>query len=142
MRILIAILAILAGLLSESAAGAEIRFFPLSTSGTGVWTDDLPHILISGEITRADADRIKSLMPLLKNAEGKALTPVVLLDSTGGDVLEAIRIGAFLREEQAWTVVEKDASCASACVLILAAGVHRDVYGGARLGLHRPSFPS
>lgn len=60
------------------------------------------------------------------------------LDSPGGDILEAMAIGRFIRETATGTVVRKD--CESACVLILIAGVRQNVTEKSAVGLHRPYF--
>lgn len=60
------------------------------------------------------------------------------LDSPGGDLLEAMRIGQFIRETATGTVVAKE--CSSACVFILVAGTSRTALDGALIGLHRPIF--
>lgn len=61
---------------------------------------------------------------------------VVWLDSLGGDVGTAIKIGRFFRSKNAMTVVPDSAVCASACVLALLGGVERSVIGS--VGIHRP----
>ena len=59
------------------------------------------------------------------------------LDSEGGDVYAALRIGRMLRKARAWTHVLKGSKCISACVFLLAGSVRRDVDGGV-VGIHRP----
>lgn len=61
---------------------------------------------------------------------------VLELDSPGGDIKEALKLANSLAEESIITTVEPDAQCASACVVVLAGGVGRLVYG--RVGIHRP----
>jgi hypothetical protein len=60
----------------------------------------------------------------------------VWLDSGGGDVEAAIAAGKIARRFSAHTFVLKNASCASACVLIFVGGVFRQGIG--KIGLHRP----
>jgi hypothetical protein len=64
----------------------------------------------------------------------------VELDSVGGDISEAEAIGRTIRAHFLYTFVGDGKVCASACVLILAAGVDRVVLPGARIGVHRPYF--
>jgi hypothetical protein len=54
---------------------------------------------------------------------------MVKLDSLGGDVAEAMKIGKLLRARQVATFVTTDAVCASSCVLVLAGGVKRIAFG-------------
>ncbi|HET9694309.1 MAG TPA: hypothetical protein VFP48_07980 [Steroidobacteraceae bacterium] len=60
---------------------------------------------------------------------------VLDLDSTGGQVEDAIRTGDFIAESH-WTIWVREGSvCHSACVLILGAGDTRMIAG--RVGIHR-----
>ena len=72
---------------------------------------------------------------------------VVLLDSPGGELAEAIELGRKIAEYGFATVVGPEAECLSACVLALAGGSYLSgapanivVYSGARVGLHQPQF--
>lgn len=57
------------------------------------------------------------------------------IDSSGGQVEDAIRAGDVIAESN-WTIrVRKEAACHSACVLILAAGDDRQIEGP--VGIHR-----
>ena len=60
------------------------------------------------------------------------------IDSSGGDVQAAMRMGRVLRRLNALVVVSGRAQCFSACVIILASGVERWPWG--RVGIHRPYF--
>lgn len=62
------------------------------------------------------------------------------LNSEGGNVENAIRIGRMLRDLNAWTVVNGIHKCSSSCVFLLVGGVDRNVWG--RVGVHRPYFES
>lgn len=92
-------------------------------------------ILISGEIKRSD---VGSLDVALKKADSKL--PLIFLDSPGGEVLAAMDMGRMIRSKKAMTHVVAPASCSSACVFLLAAGVSRLVWN-AKVGIHRPMFP-
>ena len=62
------------------------------------------------------------------------------LNSKGGDLTEAMKIGYIVREYQSQTLVSYKSECHSSCVFILAAGVNRTVIG--KVGIHRPYFDS
>lgn len=60
---------------------------------------------------------------------------VLDIDSTGGQVEDAIRAGDFIAESR-WTIwVREGSQCHSACVFILSAGDTRRIAG--RVGIHR-----
>ena len=67
---------------------------------------------------------------------GDKLVRSIVLDSRGGDVLEAMDIGERIRLKNADTTVGPDGKCASACALIWAAGTHRSIADGGRVGFH------
>ena len=62
----------------------------------------------------------------------------VELNSPGGSVDAAMKIGRILRKEGPIVDVKKGALCLSACVLILAGGATRGLDG--TIGIHRPYF--
>jgi len=62
---------------------------------------------------------------------------VVVFDSPGGLVLEAIELGRYLRERGIATLVPDEALCASACPLAYAGGVEREAGPKAWIGVHR-----
>lgn len=61
------------------------------------------------------------------------------LDSPGGDVREAMRLGRLARQQMMRCTVFEDSQCNSACFLIVAGCVDRNV---SSVGLHRPTFTS
>jgi hypothetical protein len=52
----------------------------------------------------------------------------------------AMAIGQIVRNKLFWTTVDSSSKCASACVLILAAGVLRSADQGSVVAIHRPTF--
>jgi hypothetical protein len=101
-------------------------------------------ILISGTITQQDAKAFEAL-----SSEMEQNHPTVKLDSVGGDVDAAMRIGRLVRQYEliTWNSKEQDAdfnaNCYSSCALIFIAGVWRSIASlGGQLGLHRPYFGS
>jgi hypothetical protein len=85
---------------------------------------------------------------------------IIVLDSLGGSVSAAMRIGRLIRNTGGRTVVGSNATCASACVLVFAAGLSRvvgarilnpslilpgdwdrmAVQGPSKIGIHRPAL--
>ena len=97
------------------------------------------HLAITGEISKTDVEKfdvlVRRLRPRIKIID-------VELNSTGGDVVAAIAIGNIIRSQSIWTVASdgEGTECASACVLILAAGVVRIAGDDTRVEIHRPYF--
>jgi membrane-bound ClpP family serine protease len=80
-------------------------------------------IRITGKIMPGTTARFAKAL-----AHARGREPLLInLDSLGGDLTSAMKIGRLLRKSRGRTSVEKDASCASACVLIFAAGLSRIV---------------
>jgi hypothetical protein len=63
----------------------------------------------------------------------------VILNSPGGDIAAAMKIGRLIRKSPGRTMVEGTATCASACVLLFGAGISRIVFDGGKIGVHRPA---
>lgn len=61
------------------------------------------------------------------------------LNSNGGDLTEALAIGAKAHALKMTVVIPSGSACISACVFILAGGIDRYVNG--RVGIHRPHLP-
>jgi hypothetical protein len=99
-------------------------------------------IWITGRITPRTVARFEKG---LAHAEGRQRL-LITLNSQGGDLASAMRIGRLLRNAQGRTIVEKDATCASACVFIFAAGLSRIIdmphIERPTPGLYASGFPS
>jgi len=91
-------------------------------------------INITGTITKDDPARFIAVVAAAK------LVPrgtTIMLQSDGGDVYAAIEIGRYVRALRLATMASN--SCVSACVFILAGGVHRFTDPNrAIIGIHRP----
>ena len=97
-------------------------------------------IAITGVIdqqTVEDFDKAINDPRIIKTA--KLSAPMVVLDTPGGSVIDAVLIGQTIRRSNFMTGVFEGAQCSSACVLILAAGVSRTANFG-KVGIHRPHF--
>lgn len=131
-------------LLSSPIALAGSRFIgegvPAATGGS---VFDHAHVEIYGEISAEDAKTLPKLVDELKERsgwrsyDGNAVM-LVRLNSQGGDVTAALRIGRILRANNAQVWVQGE--CSSACIFVLASGVDRNVIPESRIGLHRPYF--
>lgn len=90
---------------------------------------------LSGEIENGDADQLAEEIDQADMwAHG---TRVLLLDSPGGSVAEALRISEVLDRAPIHTVVPNGARCASACAsIVFVAGRYRTVEPFGRIGQH------
>ncbi len=87
---------------------------------------------IFNTISKADADYIA------RHRVDLAYGAIVALNSTGGDVDAAMKIGRIVREDEPLVIVREGAKCFSSCTLIYIAAVKRENAG--LIGLHRPYF--
>ena len=99
--------------------------------------DDRVEISISGNIAPGDADLLSARIKAAKDA-GKLVTSV-RLNSEGGNLLEGARLADVVRSAKVSTNVGQNATCASACFLIFAAGETKYAYVRARIGVHGAS---
>lgn len=117
------------------AAPASAGIFVKQTDAKGRFV----HLRLDGDIVRAD---VGSLEKILQTIPPSIDVIDIELRSSGGDVLSAMQIGELIRRRWIWTVADDDegAECASACVLILAAGAVRIASDGSNVIIHRPYF--
>jgi hypothetical protein len=97
---------------------------------------DKAAILISGRIGLGDASRFASLLSSLGRGQIE-----VRLDSTGGLLLEAVKIAEIVRTAGLTTRVPYKATCASACTLVFAAGPSRIAHALSRIAVHSAGMP-
>jgi ATP-dependent protease ClpP protease subunit len=93
-------------------------------------------ISITGAITVETAARFEKALARWDQKERL----FVKLSSPGGDIAAAMKIGGIIRSSRGHTLVEGNATCASACVLVFGAGLSRIVFPGAMIGIHRPAL--
>ena len=89
-------------------------------------------ISLSGEIIPNDFN------DFYKATSNKKIVPIYL-NSGGGHVEEAIKIGTLIRAKGYETRLAQNATCASACVLIFAGGIIRSADQSSKIGLHMTS---
>jgi hypothetical protein len=104
------------------------------------FVDIFVDVRVQGQILPGDAERLATLAMSLKpeDAEGY-LWLYVTINSGGGSVREALKIGRFLRSHNASVQLQEGDHCLSSCVFILIAGVMRVAHRvDAIVGVHRP----
>ncbi len=92
-------------------------------------------VKVSEEIALGDYE---ALLKGIRNNPGTFARKIVMLDSIGGNVSEAMRMGRLLRETGFDTLVPSTGVCQGSCVYLLAAGKRKTVRG--HVGIHRPYY--
>ena len=90
------------------------------------------YILLEGEIVEGDLNRLRARLLKYGNLG-------VSLNSPGGSLGEALKIGSFIRTAGLATHIPKSAVCASACVTIFAGGLIRTAHPDSNIGIHMAS---
>ncbi len=81
---------------------------------------------------------IAGMEQVIKATGQKQYGLFVRLNSDGGDVATAMKLGRLIRKHAYAVAVESGASCVSSCVFLLAAGQRRTIEDGGKVGIHRP----
>ena len=96
-------------------------------------TQGLDTVTLRGAIAPGDGVRIV--------AELQRIAPaVVILDSPGGSVSDALEIGRVIRILEVTTQIPSGNVCLSACPYVFVGGLQRSVDPDGRLGVHQHSF--
>ena len=103
------------------AAALATTWLALPAEAATFVTPDDRSIVISGRIDPGDEARFLSSLSTLRS--GGSIE--VYLRSPGGSVLAAMKIADIVRKAGLTTRIPYRATCASACVLVFAAGVTR-----------------
>ena len=90
---------------------------------------------LEGAIAPGDAERIAARIA----DKGDAVTELIL-QSPGGSVDDALRLGRLLRDRSIATRVLSGEFCYSACPYLLAGGVTRRIADDASIGVHQHAF--
>jgi len=103
---------------------------------TRVWTRTYQSNCMFWLKGRIGPDDVAIFKRSLERAGGNG-NLLLMLNSEGGDLTTAIEIGRLVRRwPDSSVMVLQDSKCYSACVFVLAGGLHRVVYG--KVGIHRP----
>jgi hypothetical protein len=86
-------------------------------------------IFLNGEIGTGFFEEFKEL------SGGASRNKLVILDSPGGNLAEAMRTGEFIRHKD--MTVDVFGNCASACVPLALGGLHRNLMKNGRFGIHQ-----
>src|SRR5688500_13662812 len=112
---------------------SDLEFFPVLDAMTACQANGLVRLRYRGRI----AGDFTTLVERVASMAGRMGIDrrILDIDSSGGQVEDAIRAGDVIAESGWKILVRSDAVCHSACVLILAAGDDREIAGP--VGIHR-----
>ncbi|HSC83837.1 MAG TPA: hypothetical protein VLC30_09505 [Pseudomonas sp.] len=119
-------------LLGSTTTRAQVEVQPVQHTSIG----QILAVKVSEQIAPGDYE---ALLKGLRQNPGKFAKKIVVLDSIGGSIQEAIRMGRLLRETGFDVLVPSNSVCQGTCVYLLAAGRDKTVHG--YVGLHRPYYP-
>ena len=91
-------------------------------------TSDRRVLIVTGEFTKGIAEAVEQSLATTSSVR------IVVFESPGGDVEEAMRIGRYIEENGLETGVTTE--CSSACTYAFIAGRERILLPGAQLGFH------
>ncbi|MGA3401800.1 MAG: peptidoglycan-binding protein [Acetobacteraceae bacterium] len=92
-----------------------------------------------GEIVDGDTDRLGELLQTLAGTTPSERIRVFVLDSPGGQIVEAEKLAGLIRRLQAGVMVLSGSQCNSACFLLFASGVPKVIAPDALIGVHSVS---
>ena len=140
-RWLTVLLTSLGAMIGCSHASAVTLSITHGLPGQVVKKDTQAVVLLAGDIESGDAARFEDFLFDHSGENGEITGRVtVLLNSPGGDVEEAMKLAAVLRELMATVVVFQPHRCASACFLLYVDAPIRFA-DPAALAVHRPFLP-
>jgi hypothetical protein len=91
-------------------------------------TSDRRVLIVTGEFTKGVAEAVEQSLAATRSVR------IVVFESPGGDVEEAMRIGRYIKQNGLETGVATE--CSSACTYSFIAGRERILLPGAQLGFH------
>lgn len=119
---------ILISMLLTSGMAAALQLKPLPATDQELCESEpgllCVALLASGEIKPGDLETLQSEVQRASAIKGLRVGEI-WLDSPGGDVREAMKLGRYIRSQQLTAFVSRDSICGSACVLTYAGGVKR-----------------
>lgn len=120
-------------MLASVAAGLALIMAPIAAVAA-TFTFDHQTVIMRGPIVQGDGASLDRFLSAGHN-NGHPLT-TLQLNSPGGLVREGMALADAVRQYHVNVTVPEDGLCASACFLLFAAGEHKEVGPGARIGIH------
>jgi hypothetical protein len=90
-------------------------------------------VILNGELAEGDAIRLRDIV----TASTKSAQPVsgMRLNSSGGSLIEGVRLAGIVQNAKIATVVPSGATCAAACFIVFAAGNEKFASATATVGV-------
>lgn len=89
-------------------------------------------VLLNGELADGDASRLREIIRASANS-GRPVSGI-RLNSSGGSLLEGVRLAGIIQNAKIATVIANGATCASACFIAFIAGSQKFVSATATVG--------
>jgi len=112
---------------------------PVAHAATFTTNDAGDAVLLTGEIERGDDRRLRDAMTASCNLHGTC-PQWIYLNSDGGNVLAAAELAVYVHKNGLNTIVGANTVCASACVLIFAAGPRKVMHSSGTLAVHSAAY--
>ncbi len=150
LRLLLAAATLLAGATAASAAQVSIVSMQYSAA------QPVPHIHYEGDTAAGDVAQLQAVYDSFVKCRTECIggdggsTAVLTMNGPGGNYYEGLALADFIRANHITTVIERGASCYSACAFAFLGGsgyssmqryrtyVDRQIEPGAILGFHAP----
>ena len=94
-------------------------------------------LLLSGKVAEGDSDKFQKKLKIYNSKD----LNFIALHSPGGNVDEALKIGAEIRKKQLDTILPDTSTCLSACPYIFASGIKRIKASNSFIGVHQSYYP-
>src|SRR5216683_2167972 len=111
------------GCLSASAANLT----------TAVSKENKTIVVLDGEVAEGDANRLKDIIK--SSVDSGRIVSGMRFNSSGGSLLESVRLAGLIQNAKIATVIANGATCASACFIAFAAGSQKFVGVTASVGI-------
>ena len=120
-------------------------FSSVSKADISIVRDGTPwgvKVVVEKVIALEDANKLEKYFTEYDKTSTMPPTVMVFLDSPGGSIEAALKIGRLFRAKKAWVNIHPNKICYSSCVYLLAGGESRVVWNDAKVGIHRAYEPN
>ena len=123
-------------LLALCVAAGVLTMRPAHAATITIQADPAHEIEIEGEIVASDPALLSATIKRFRHVYPDEILHAYAINSPGGDVEAAMQMGEILRaDKESMITVATYQYCYSACVLVLAGSVKRNLHG--QIGIHR-----
>jgi len=124
-RSVFALVFVAAAAACSSASAAELT--------TTISKENKTIVLLNGELAEGDANRLKDIIKTSANS-GKPVSGI-RFNSSGGNLIEGVRLAGIIQKTKITTVIPGGATCAAACFIAFAAGNQKFASATATVGV-------